>query len=122
MVKFSQFFKYIKGKDKFLLIVGSISAVCCGISLPSMAIIVGEVTNTFDPRKSSDDILDTMSNISGWIAIIGAIQWVMGYLYYAFWQHLAENVSFDLRSRYLSAVLRQEVAFFEKSNVEQLPT
>ncbi len=31
-------------------------------------------------------------------------------------------MSFDLRSRYLHAILRQEVAFFEKENVEQLPS
>lgn len=31
-------------------------------------------------------------------------------------------MSFDLRSRYLHAILHQEVAFFEKANVEQLPS
>lgn len=31
-------------------------------------------------------------------------------------------MSFDLRSRYLHAILRQEVSYFEKENVEQLPS
>ena len=31
-------------------------------------------------------------------------------------------MSFDLRSRYLHAILRQEVAYFERNNVEQLPS
>lgn len=31
-------------------------------------------------------------------------------------------MSFDLRSRYLYSILRQEIAYFEKNNVEQLPS
>lgn len=31
-------------------------------------------------------------------------------------------MSFDLRSRYLHSILNQEVAYFEKENVEQLPS
>jgi ABC-type bacteriocin/lantibiotic exporter with double-glycine peptidase domain len=56
------------------------------------------------------------------ICLVGLGQWFFAYVYYAFWQHLAQNVSFDLRSRYLHAILRQEVSYFEKENVEQLPS
>merc|ERR1719246_308407 len=43
------------------------------------------------------------------------------YMFYAFWQHLAENITTDLRKRYIVALMRQEVAFFEKNKVEELP-
>jgi len=59
-----------------------------------------------------------MSIISGYICLVGLATWLFGYIFYSFWQHLAENVSFDLRSKYLHAILKQEVAFFEKQNVE----
>lgn len=118
MIKFSSFFRYLTIKDKLLISIGSISAVCCGCLLPSMSIMLGEVTNAFDPDNTADEILDTMSWIGWIISIIGACTWITGYFYYAFWQHLAENISFDLRSRYLHAILNQEVAYFEKVNVE----
>ena len=41
---------------------------------------------------------------------------------YALMQASAERVSFDLRTRYLSALLNQEVAFFEKQQIEALPS
>ena len=113
---------YITIKEKILIGVGTASALLCGFLLPSLSIIVGEVTNTFDPHNSEDEILKTMSTLSGYIALVGLGTWVLGYFYYAFWQHVAESISFDLRSRYLHNILKQEVAFFEKSNVEQLPT
>lgn len=63
-----------------------------------------------------------MRMVSLYICLVGIGCWLFGYIYYGFWQHLAQNISFDLRSRYLHAILRQEVAYFEKSNVEQLPS
>jgi hypothetical protein len=35
---------------------------------------------------------------------------------------MAEKLSFDLRSRYLRALMNQETAFFEKQQVEALPS
>jgi hypothetical protein len=35
---------------------------------------------------------------------------------------MAEKLSFDLRSRYLRALLNQETEFFEKQQVEALPS
>jgi ATP-binding cassette subfamily B (MDR/TAP) protein 1 len=97
--------------------IGTISAICAGVLLPVISIAQGAVTNTFDPVNGKEGILDAMKSVSLYICIIGLVTWFFGYVYYAFWQHLAQNVSFDLRSRYLHSILRQEVAFFEKANV-----
>lgn len=118
MIQFSAFFRYLRCRDKFLLIVGTVCAVLCGCLLPSMAIMMGLVTNAFNPTNSPDDILSLMQFIAWVISVIGFATWITGYFYFAFWQHLAENISFDLRSRYLHAILKQEIAYFEKVNVE----
>jgi ABC-type multidrug transport system fused ATPase/permease subunit len=54
--------------------------------------------------------------------MIGIGIWIFGYMYFAFWQHLAENISFDLRKRFLAKLLVQEIAYFEKQQVEALPS
>jgi hypothetical protein len=46
-----------------------------------------------------------MRRLTIYISIVGGIQWVFTYASYAFWQHLAENISFDLRGRFLKALL-----------------
>ena len=48
--------------------------------------------------------------------------WLFCYMYFAFWQHLAENITFDLRSRYIEALLRQEAKYFEGLKVEAIPS
>lgn len=118
----SQYFRYINRRDKFLLIIGSASAVIAGALLPCISLAVGAVTNSFDPKNAKAAMLEQMKTVCLYICLVGIGTWIFGYIYYGFWQHLAQNISFDLRSRYLHAILRQEIAYFEKANVEQLPS
>lgn len=123
MIPISKFFTFMTTRDKWLMSVGTVSAAVAGIIIPLISIALSAVTNTFGPANTKEEVLEQMRLISLYICLVGLAGWVFGYLYYAFWQHLAQNLSFDLRSRYLSAVLRQEVAYFERDNhVERLPS
>jgi ribosomal protein L20 len=58
-----------------------------------------------------------------WIVlIIASILWVFGYIYFAFFQALAETIAINLRGKYLRALMIQEVEFFERNNVEAMPS
>lgn len=106
MIQFKQFFRFMTPSDKALMIIGTICAIVCGCLLPSIGIAMGEITNTFDPDNTEDEIRDTMRILVIYICIVGVGCWIFGYIYYAFWQHLAENISFNLRSRYLKAIMK----------------
>lgn len=56
------------------------------------------------------------------ILIIAAIIWVIAYMNFALLQQSAEKLTIRLRGMYLKSLLKQEVAFFEKNNVEQMPS
>lgn len=58
MIPISKFFTYLTRKDKVLMWIGTISSLIGGAVLPCMAIAMGEVTNSFDPRKSKEEALD----------------------------------------------------------------
>jgi hypothetical protein len=60
MVKFSTFFRYLTWKEKMLALIGSISAVCCGVLVPTISIVLGEIANAFDPDNSAEDLFSTM--------------------------------------------------------------
>ena len=45
---------------------------------------------------------------------------IFSYIFYAFWNHLAENISLRLRKVYLQALLRQEIGYFEKTRIEEM--
>jgi len=40
------------------------------------------------------------------VAIIAAVLWTTAYVQYAFMQHAAERLAFDLRNKYLAALLK----------------
>jgi hypothetical protein len=42
-------------KDKALFILGGISAIIAGALIPSLAIVMGAVSTTFDPAKGKDN-------------------------------------------------------------------
>lgn len=67
------------------MITGGLSAIFCGVLIPAIAIITGEVTNTFDPDNTKDETMDTMERLAGIISLVGLGTWIFGYMYYGFW-------------------------------------
>jgi ABC-type multidrug transport system fused ATPase/permease subunit len=97
-------------------------AILGGAVAPLMALIFGRLIDIFDPHKTDAELEDGMRELAMWIAIISGVLWISGYFQYAFLQHMAEKLSFDLRSRYLRALLKQETEYFERIQVEALPS
>ena len=54
--------------------------------------------------------------------LISVLTFVTSYLGYALMQISAERVSFRLRAKYLSGLLKQEIEFFERQTIEALPS
>lgn len=122
-VSLFKFFSFLSPYDKVLLIAGTISSLLAGAILPSISLIMGNVASAFTPGgQGATDIISEMNFIASYVILIATCLFIFSYFFFAFWQHLAENITSDLRQRYLRALLRQEVAFFEKNKVEQIPS
>lgn len=63
-----------------------------------------------------------MARLAKVIVAIAVAIFISGYVFFAFWQHLAEKISMNLRAIYLQALLKQEISFFESIKVEEIPT
>lgn len=122
MIPFSKFFTYCTGFEKFLYYFGLFAGIIAGAFVPSLGIIIGEITVTFDPDLSNSEINREMSKIFIGTQILGVIIWLFCYFYFAFWQHVAENVTFSLRTRYIHTLLKQEAKYFESLKVESIPS
>ena len=117
-----KFFTYITAYDKLLLFVGILSAMLAGAILPSVSLVMGNVADAFTSGGSGGgDIISDMSFIASYVILIAASLFIFSYMFFAFWQHLAENIITDLRLRYIRSLMRQEIAFFEVNNVQELP-
>lgn len=58
MINFSKFFTYMNCTQKFMMVIGTIGAIVAGVLLPSLAIVMGAVTNTYNPSNTKDQVLD----------------------------------------------------------------
>lgn len=63
-----------------------------------------------------------MSFIASYVILIATSLFIFSYVFFAFWQHLAENIVTDLRKRYLKSLMRQEIGYFEVNKVEEIPS
>ena len=57
---FKALLRYISPTDKVLVIIGSISAIIAGLAMPTMVIMLGEITNAFDPNAAPEDTLGNL--------------------------------------------------------------
>lgn len=107
---------------------GTLASVLAGGILPSISLVMGNVAAAFSgnsdttPADNTDStILQTMTVIAAIVSMIALSLFIFAYMFYAFWQHLAANITKGLRKRYIAALMHQEIAYFEVNKVEQIP-
>jgi hypothetical protein len=52
-----ELFQYLKGFDKIMIIVGSVSAFVAGLAMPVFVFFFGKLTDSFNPDKGGADTL-----------------------------------------------------------------
>ena len=117
-VSFLKFFSFLSLTDKILLAVGTFAAIIAGAILPSISLVMGNVAVAFSGGNSPTGLKDVMSLISSLVLIIVGLLFVFCYIFYAFWQHLAQNITRNLRKKYLWALMNQEISYFELNQIE----
>ena len=96
-------------REKFYFAIGLMGAIVGGGLVPAVAFVMGDVTDSFNPQHGFEELLDKMKDSAIFITILAGCIWIFSYFYYAFWQHLAENITSALRERYMSSLLKQEI-------------
>ena len=66
--------------------------------------------------------IDEITKLSKIFLLIGGMMWVLSFLFFTFWSIIAEKVGFEYKYRYLHAVLRQEAAWFDEKDAQELPS
>jgi hypothetical protein len=85
--------------------LGTVGTIISAALYPALAVLLGEIINAFDPFHPASDFMDILKKILIASCIIGGIAGVFSYMFFAFYQHLAENITFDLRRRFLHHLL-----------------
>lgn len=62
-VPFQKLFVFADGIDMLLMIIGSIGASANGVSMPLMAVIFGDMIDSFGQRRTNSNIVDVVSDV-----------------------------------------------------------
>nr|CAB3458486.1 unnamed protein product [Digitaria exilis] len=111
---FASVFGHADATDVALMLLGLVGAMGDGMSTPVMLAITSRV---FDDTGSGPDHLQQFSskmneNVRNTL-FLAAAHWIAAFLEAYCWTRTAERQSSRMRARYLRAVLRQDVEYFD---------
>ncbi|KZO97231.1 P-loop containing nucleoside triphosphate hydrolase protein [Calocera viscosa TUFC12733] len=131
-VAFSALFRFSTPFELFLNSLGLICAIGAGAAQPCMSLMFGKLTQSFvtfgaalggdDFSAVADMFLGVARQDAMYIAIIAAGMYVTTHIYMLIWSYTGELSAKRIRERYLQAVLRQDIAFFDTLGAGEVST
>ncbi|KAJ1687409.1 hypothetical protein LUZ63_018799 [Rhynchospora breviuscula] len=112
-VSMFKLFKFADSYDMALMVVGTIAALANGISQPMMTIIFGQTVDAFG-GATSNDVLDRVNKTVLNFVYLGIGTGIAASLQVACWTMTGERQATRIRAMYLKALLRQDIAYFDK--------
>ncbi|KAL8513355.1 hypothetical protein ACS0TY_012715 [Phlomoides rotata] len=114
-VPFYKLFTFADSFDKILMIVGSIAAVGNGLCMPLMTILLAQLIDSFGLNQNTH-VVSVVSKVSLKFVYLAIGCGVAAFLQVGCWMITGERQAARIRSVYLTTILRQDVAFFDKES------
>ncbi|KAK4488469.1 hypothetical protein RD792_004233 [Penstemon davidsonii] len=114
-ISFGSIFMHSDGWDICLMIFGLFGAFGDGISMPVMLLVTSKLMNSFGNSQISlaDNFSHSINKNAMVLVYMACLQWVACFLEGYCWTRTAERQASRLRIRYLKAVMRQDVGYFD---------
>ncbi|KAF9663718.1 hypothetical protein SADUNF_Sadunf17G0081200 [Salix dunnii] len=111
---FYQLFSFADKYDWLLMISGSTGAIIHGSSMPVFFLLFGEMVNGFGKNQSDlYKMTHEVSKYALYFVYLGIVVCLSSYAEIACWMYTGERQVSTLRKKYLEAVLKQDVGFFD---------
>ena len=118
IVPFSKIFMYATKLDYFYMIMGTLTSIGNGLVFPAYSVIFGEMTNGLGPNGSN--LMETAKKYSLLYLIVGAIGLAFSGVGLTFWMLTGERQNICFRREYFRALLRQNIAWYDSINPNEL--
>uniref|UniRef100_A0A914ZGI6 ABC-type xenobiotic transporter n=1 Tax=Parascaris univalens TaxID=6257 RepID=A0A914ZGI6_PARUN len=121
-----QLYRYATICDKIMVFIGIICALSNGILQPVSSIITGAIVNVLLENNTDVKHDETLLNralpeIYGFL-IVGVAILVVAYLQAALWHTSAERQIHRIRNKFLWAIMRQDIAWYDQNQSGALTT
>ncbi|RWR78404.1 ABC transporter B family member 19 [Cinnamomum micranthum f. kanehirae] len=111
---FLKLFSFADKYDWLLMAAGSLGAVIHGSAMPVFFLLFGEMVNGFGKNQSDlKKMTEEVSKYALYFVYLGLVVCASSYAEIACWMYSGERQVSALRKKYLEAVLKQDVGFFD---------
>ncbi|KAF6159984.1 hypothetical protein GIB67_033068 [Kingdonia uniflora] len=111
---FYQLFSFADKYDCVLMISGSLGAIVHGSAMPVFFLLFGEMVNGFGKNQGDlHQLTHQVSKYALYFVYLGLVVCLSSYAEISCWMYTGERQVSTLRKRYLEAVLKQDVGFFD---------
>ncbi|KAJ5095086.1 hypothetical protein N7532_007377 [Penicillium argentinense] len=125
-ISFFGLYRYASRMDMLILFVSAICAIAAGAALPLFTILFGSLTTAF--KNISQGMMDYDSfyhelckNVL-YFVYLGIAEFVTVYVSTIGFIYTGEHVTQKIREHYLEAILRQNIAYFDKLGAGEVTT
>ncbi|KAL0079202.1 P-loop containing nucleoside triphosphate hydrolase protein [Phycomyces blakesleeanus] len=116
-------FRYASALDKFMIFIACICSFIVGLMQPLTIVVLGLFLKKLQNSKDDDaSILDVTLGMILNFVYIGIAALVVSYTSNALWVLSGENQARRIRQMYVHAILRQDMAWFDKAGDGSLNT
>ncbi|KAK6928250.1 ABC transporter-like, ATP-binding domain [Dillenia turbinata] len=106
-------FMHADGIDKLLMVLGFIGAVGDGFGIPVTLVVTSKLMNNIGGASSSVSFSSKINQNALSLCYVSMAYWVACFLEGYCWTRTGERQSARMRARYLKAVLRQDIGYFD---------
>ncbi|KAG9159775.1 hypothetical protein Leryth_007793 [Lithospermum erythrorhizon] len=111
---FYQLFSFADKYDYCLMALGSLGAIVHGSSMPVFFLLFGEMVNGFGKNQMDlHKMTHEVAKYALYFVYLGLVVCFSSYAEIACWMYTGERQTGTLRKKYLEAVLKQDVGFFD---------
>lgn len=124
-VKYGTLYRYASNWDKVFLVIATICAIGGGAALPLMTVIFGNLSGHFSGYflgTLKEDFSTIMNRYVLYFVYLAIGEFVLVYVSTVLFIYVGEHITSKTRDRYLKAILRQNIGFFDKLGAGEVTT
>lgn len=125
-VSYWQLYSFASKSDWIIMAIGIFFSGVAGAAIPTTTILFGKMVNYFaDYQTGKIDKSYFMNQVNRnalFFMYLAIIVFVTTYIYMAAWVYTGERLTRQIRERYLRAILRQNIAYFDKLGAGEVTT
>ncbi|KAL3471497.1 ABC multidrug transporter Mdr1 [Aspergillus californicus] len=117
-IGFFGLYRYATLSDKFLLFLSVACCIIAGAAVPGMTIVLGGLTSKIRDfiagTETAQEFRQNVSRYSLYFVYVGIGEFVTVFVGTAGFIYVGERVTSKIRERYMRAILRQNIGFFDQ--------